>query len=50
LESVVTARANEAVEITSKVTNTVTRIRFTEGQPIARGAVLGQAPRRVSLT
>jgi membrane fusion protein, multidrug efflux system len=40
VEAVGTARANESVEVTSKVTNTVTRIRFAEGQPVARGAVL----------
>jgi membrane fusion protein (multidrug efflux system) len=34
------ARADEAIEITSNVTNIVTRIRFTEGQPVARGAAL----------
>jgi membrane fusion protein (multidrug efflux system) len=40
VEGVGTARANESVEITSKVTNTVARIRFTEGQPVPRGQVL----------
>ncbi len=40
LEALGTARANEAVEITSKVTNLVTAIRFREGEQVRRGAVL----------
>jgi membrane fusion protein (multidrug efflux system) len=40
VEAVGTARANESIDVTSKVTNIVTRIRFTEGQTVARGAVL----------
>ncbi len=40
VEAVGTARANESIDVTSKVTNTVTRIRFTEGQIVTRGAVL----------
>jgi membrane fusion protein, multidrug efflux system len=40
IEAVGTAIANEAVEITSKVSNTVTAIRFEEGQRVRRGAVL----------
>ncbi|HKZ74010.1 MAG TPA: efflux RND transporter periplasmic adaptor subunit [Steroidobacteraceae bacterium] len=40
IESVGTALANEAVEITSKVSNTVTSIRFTEGERVRRGTVL----------
>ncbi|MEJ0037304.1 MAG: efflux RND transporter periplasmic adaptor subunit [Gammaproteobacteria bacterium] len=35
-----TARANEAVEITSKVSNTVTVVRFTDGQRVPKGQVL----------
>ena len=35
-----TARANEAVEITSKVSNTVTAVRFSDGQRVAKGQVL----------
>jgi membrane fusion protein (multidrug efflux system) len=40
LEAVGTARANESVDITAKVTNTIVRIGFTEGQQVQRGAVL----------
>jgi membrane fusion protein (multidrug efflux system) len=40
LEALGTAKANEAVEITSKVTNLVTAIRFREGEQVRRGAVL----------
>ncbi len=35
-----TARANEAVEITSKASNTVTVIRFDDGQRVQKGQVL----------
>lgn len=35
-----TARANEAVEVTSKVSNTVTVIRFSDGQRVQKGQVL----------
>ena len=35
-----TARANEAVEVTSKVSNTVTAVRFTDGQRVQKGQVL----------
>ncbi len=35
-----TAHANEAVEITSKVSNTVMVVRFTDGQRVQRGQVL----------
>ncbi|MGQ0834681.1 MAG: hypothetical protein ACT4O5_07110 [Gammaproteobacteria bacterium] len=42
IEAVGTAIANEAVEITSKISNTVTSIRFDEGQRVRRGAVLVQ--------
>jgi membrane fusion protein (multidrug efflux system) len=40
LEALGTAKANEAVEITSKVSNLVTAIRFREGEQVRRGAVL----------
>lgn len=40
IEALGTARANEAVEITSKVSNLVTAIRFREGQAVKRGEVL----------
>ncbi|HZF26236.1 MAG TPA: efflux RND transporter periplasmic adaptor subunit [Steroidobacteraceae bacterium] len=42
LEALGTARANEAVEITPKVSNLVTAIRFREGQQVRRGEVLVQ--------
>jgi membrane fusion protein (multidrug efflux system) len=35
-----TARANEAVEVTSKVSNTVTAVRFSDGQWVEKGQVL----------
>lgn len=35
-----TARANEAVEVTSKVSNTVTAVRFSDGQRVQKGQVL----------
>ena len=35
-----TARANEAVEITSKVSNLVTAVRFSDGQHVEKGRVL----------
>jgi membrane fusion protein (multidrug efflux system) len=40
IEALGTARANEAVEVTSKTSNTVAAVRFEEGQKVARGAVL----------
>lgn len=40
IEALGTARANEAVDITSKISNVVTAIRFAEGQWVARGDVL----------
>lgn len=40
IEAIGTALANESVEITSKTTNTITAIRFEEGQLVQRGAVL----------
>ena len=35
-----TAHANEAVEVTSKVSNTVTAVRFSDGQRVQKGQVL----------
>lgn len=40
IEAVGTARANESVEVTSKASNTVTAIRFNEGERVRRGAIL----------
>ncbi len=40
IEAVGTARANEAVEVTSKVSNQVTAIRFQEGSYVKAGQVL----------
>jgi membrane fusion protein (multidrug efflux system) len=40
IEAVGTTQANESVEVTSKASNTVTAIRFREGEEVARGAVL----------
>lgn len=40
VEALGTARANEAVEITSKAANTVVAVRFDEGQPVQRGQLL----------
>lgn len=40
IEALGTARANEAVEVTSKVGNIVTAVRFREGQRVRRGEVL----------
>jgi membrane fusion protein (multidrug efflux system) len=40
LEALGTARANESVDITAKVANQVTAVRFDEGQRVRRGAVL----------
>jgi membrane fusion protein, multidrug efflux system len=40
IEAIGTATANESVEITSKVTNTIKAIRFDEGTRVKRGAVL----------
>jgi len=45
IEAVGTALANESVEITSKITNTITAIRFEEGQRVRRGAVLVELDR-----
>ncbi|HUQ53740.1 MAG TPA: efflux RND transporter periplasmic adaptor subunit [Gammaproteobacteria bacterium] len=40
IEAVGTTQANESVEVTSKASNTVTAIRFREGEIVERGAVL----------
>jgi membrane fusion protein (multidrug efflux system) len=40
IEAVGTARANESVEVTSKVSNQITAIRFQEGSYVKAGAVL----------
>jgi membrane fusion protein (multidrug efflux system) len=40
IEAVGTARANESVEVTSKASNTVTAIRFEEGDRVRKGDVL----------
>lgn len=40
IEALGTAKANEAVDITAKVSNRITSIRFTEGQFVRRGDVL----------
>jgi membrane fusion protein (multidrug efflux system) len=40
IEAIGSAVANESAEITSKTVNTVTAIRFAEGQLVRRGAVL----------
>ena len=42
IEAVGTARANESVEVTSKASNTVTAIRFEEGDRVRRGEVLDE--------
>jgi membrane fusion protein (multidrug efflux system) len=40
IEALGTARANESVDITSKVSNLVTAVRFAEGQQVRKGEVL----------
>jgi membrane fusion protein (multidrug efflux system) len=40
IEAIGSAFANESAEITSRTVNTVTAIRFAEGQPVRRGTVL----------
>lgn len=40
IEAVGTARANESVEVTSKASNTVTAIRFEEGDRVRKGDIL----------
>jgi membrane fusion protein (multidrug efflux system) len=42
IEAVGTTQANESVEVTSKASNTVTAIRFQEGEEVERGEVLVQ--------
>jgi len=39
-EALGTARANESVDVTAKVSNVVTAVRFAEGQQVRRGQVL----------
>lgn len=45
MEAVGTALARESVEITSKSANTVSAIRFTEGQRVSAGAILVELDR-----
>ena len=40
VEALGTARANESVDVTAKVSNLVTAIRFAEGQQVRKGSVL----------
>ena len=40
IEAVGTAQARESIQVTSKVSNTVTGIHFKEGEEVAQGAVL----------
>jgi membrane fusion protein, multidrug efflux system len=40
IEAVGTAQARESIEVTSKVSNTITAIRFKEGEEVAEGTVL----------
>jgi membrane fusion protein (multidrug efflux system) len=40
IEALGTARASESVDVTAKVANQVTAVRFAEGQQVSRGAVL----------
>ena len=40
IEAVGTTRANESVQLTSKASNTITAIRFNEGDAVQQGAVL----------
>ena len=40
IEAVGTTQANESVEVTSKASNTITAIRFQEGEVVERGEVL----------
>jgi len=40
LEALGNAHANESVEVTAKVSNLVTAVRFAEGQHVSKGAVL----------
>lgn len=47
IEALGTARANEAVTVTSEVTGVISRIRFEEGQQVGRGDVLVDFDSRV---
>jgi membrane fusion protein (multidrug efflux system) len=40
VEALGTARANESIDVTAKVSNLVTAVRFAEGQQVRRGEVL----------
>ena len=40
IEALGTARANESIDVTAKVSNQVTAVRFKEGQQVAKGSVL----------
>ncbi len=40
LEALGTARANEAIDVTAKISNRIAAIRFNEGQAVRRGEVL----------
>ena len=40
IEALGTARANESIDVTAKVSNLVTAVHFGEGQSVARGALL----------
>jgi membrane fusion protein, multidrug efflux system len=40
MEAIGTARANEAVDVTAKISNRITAIRFREGQQVRQGDVL----------
>ncbi len=40
IEALGTARANESIDVTAKVSNLITSVRFEEGQRVPKGAVL----------
>lgn len=40
IEALGTARANESIDVTAKISNQVTAVRFTEGQQVGKGTVL----------
>ena len=48
IEAVGTTRANESVQVTSKASNSITAIRFNEGDTVEQGAVLVQMDDRQS--
>lgn len=48
LQAIGTANSNEAVSITSKVTNIVTAIRFTDGQTVQAGQILVELDRQTA--